>query len=40
MMPEIVNENLQLVVLGVVLLIWTPFIKVMDVQAIKLEKEA
>ena len=31
---------LQLVVLGVVLLIWTPFIKVMDVQAIKLEKEA
>ena len=40
MMPEIVNENLQLVVLGVVLLIWSPFIKVMDVQAIKLEKEA
>lgn len=31
---------LQLVILAVVLAIWTPFIKVMDIQAIKLEKEA
>ena len=31
---------LQLVILTVVLLIWSPFIKIMDMQAIKLEKEA
>lgn len=31
---------LQLIILTVVLLIWSPFIKIMDIQAIKLEKEA
>lgn len=31
---------LQIVILAVVLAIWFPFIKVMDIQAIKLEKEA
>ena len=37
---SIAGGILQLVVLAVVLLIWAPFIKIIDTQSIKLEKEA